>query len=74
MAGDQEKGKEIVVDADLCIGCGSCESIAPDYFEIKKDGKSHPKKAYDEKDKEVIEEAVDSCPAGAITIEMRNEK
>lgn len=56
-----------VVNADLCIGCGTCESLCPNVFQIE-EGKS----------KVVVEtcpedcncqEAVDACPVTAITIE-----
>ncbi len=30
----------LIVDTDLCIGCGSCEGIAPDCFVINDDGKA----------------------------------
>lgn len=61
-------GKKITVDQDLCIGCGSCEAIAPDHFELKDDGKSHVKKQYTEDDKDIIKEAVDGCPVQAIKL------
>lgn len=60
--------KKIVVNDDLCIGCGSCESIAPDHFEVKDDGKSHVKKQYAEEDDKVIKEAIDGCPVKAISL------
>lgn len=59
--------KKIVVDQDLCIGCGSCESMAPDHFELKDDGKSHVKKQYTEDDEKLIKETIDSCPVDAIS-------
>lgn len=61
-------GKKIVVDHDLCIGCGSCEAIAPDHFELKDDGKSHVKKQYLPEDEKVIKEAIDGCPVQAIKL------
>ncbi|PIS07372.1 ferredoxin [Candidatus Berkelbacteria bacterium CG10_big_fil_rev_8_21_14_0_10_43_13] len=64
----EEEKKKLVV-ADTCIGCGMCENIAPEYFEVKDDGLSHVKKDYDEKDKDIINEAIDSCPVQAITLE-----
>jgi len=64
-----EEAKEKLVVADSCIGCGTCENIAPEYFEVKDDGMSHVKKDYDEKDKDIIDEAIDSCPVQAITLE-----
>ena len=29
------------VDEDLCIGCGRCEELCPDVFEVRDDGYSH---------------------------------
>jgi len=63
-----EEAKKKIHVADTCIGCGTCESIAPEYFEVKDDGMSYVKKDYDEKDKDIIEEAIDSCPVQAITL------
>ena len=30
-----------VVDESLCIGCGTCEELCPDVFEVGDDGFSH---------------------------------
>ncbi|MCL5410557.1 MAG: ferredoxin [Patescibacteria group bacterium] len=60
--------KKIFIDDDLCIGCGACEGTAPDHFELGSDGKAHVKKQYSEEDKDIIKEAKDGCPAGAIEI------
>ncbi len=64
----EEKKKTLRVDAETCIGCGICEGIAPAYFKVKDDGISYVQKAYDEKDKDIIEEAIDSCPVQAIEL------
>jgi len=61
-------GKQIVVDQGVCIGCGSCEAICPEYFTLNSQGKSSVKKAYSEEDKDIIKEAQDNCPVGAISI------
>lgn len=60
--------KKIEIDDELCIGCGACTSTAPDHFELGDDGKAHVKKQYEEKDDDIIVEAKDGCPAGAIEI------
>lgn len=60
--------KEIIIDKDKCIGCGTCVGIADEYFELDKDGKSEVINQYDEKDKEVIEDAIKNCPVEAITL------
>lgn len=54
----------IKVDKDLCIGCGACVAICSDVFEIGKDGKSRVKQ---QKDIKCVNEAIQSCPVGAIT-------
>ncbi len=56
-----------VVDQDACIGCGLCTEICPEVFQLV-DDKSvviGPDKCGSCD----IEEAVDSCPAEAITLE-----
>jgi ferredoxin len=54
------------VNEEICIGCGTCESMCPEVFKVE-DGKSH-----------VISEdcgdcdcqsVVDSCPVSAISME-----
>jgi ferredoxin len=55
-----------VVDQELCIGCGVCEEICPEVFEIKEE-KSWvigPKKCEDCD----CEEAATSCPVDAIEL------
>lgn len=61
--------KKIVVDPELCTGCGTCEDIAPDYFKVGDDGIAEVIKQYDEKDKDLIQDAIESCPSQAISIQ-----
>jgi len=60
--------KKIVVDQDLCIGCGTCISVAPAYFEFNDEGKSKVKKEYDPDDDGLIQEAIGDCPSDAISL------
>ena len=54
------------VDKEKCIGCGICQSICPEVFEMK-EGKSQIKEGADlEKNKECVEEAIQTCPVVAI--------
>ncbi|MDQ6838571.1 MAG: ferredoxin [Actinomycetota bacterium] len=60
----------IVLDENTCSSLGVCESIAPDVFEIGDDGaltvlNSSPP----EDQRALIEEAVTSCPTGALSLE-----
>lgn len=57
---------KIKVDKDKCIGCGACESICPEIFEIK-DSKSSPKKPVTEK-LTCEKEAEEVCPVKAISV------
>ena len=47
-----------------CIGCGLCESVAPEVFEIGDDGLAH---AIEEED--AAQEACDGCPVTAIELD-----
>lgn len=58
---------KVKVDKNKCIGCGACESLCPDCFElidgvsnVKNDGKNCG---------DCAKEAADMCPVGAITVE-----
>lgn len=52
---------------DNCIGCGACQAIAPNIFEIDDEGLSkvitEEVKAEDADD---FKDALESCPTGAI--------
>jgi ferredoxin len=56
----------ISIDRSLCSGYGVCESIAPDVFELGDDGLAVVRTGLSED--EAVQEACDSCPAGAISI------
>lgn len=54
---------------DSCIGCGLCESIASEVFEMGDDGKAHViKKELSTDDTDAVQEAVDSCPTQSISV------
>lgn len=57
------------VDQDTCIGCGLCEGIAPDVFRMNDDGKSEAYQEFDESQKELVENAIESCPVSAISMD-----
>lgn len=78
--GEYEKAKEpkkqpnlfVDVDQSLCIGCCSCESIAPDVFELNRLAKSNPKSTViNPKGAGVnkIMNAAETCPTKAIIVE-----
>ena len=58
---------KLKVNKDLCIGCGACQAVAYEVFEIEDDGLATAK--IDEIPEELIEDAVDAkegCPTDAI--------
>ena len=55
-----------VVNEDLCIGCGTCESLCPNVFKIE-NGKSHV--VCEDCGDCDAQETVDSCPVNAISVE-----
>jgi len=66
--------KKLIVDADLCIGCGACEDNHPDSFKVDGDPKlSKVIAPYDEAKKDEIQDAIDNCPAGAISIKKTDD-
>ena len=56
----------VSVNKETCIGCGSCEAVCPDVFEMK-DMKAVVKSGADSK-KSCVREAIDTCPVDAIKI------
>lgn len=78
--GEYEKAQEprkqpnlfVDVDKSRCIGCCSCEIIAPDVFEINKQSMSNPKSSViNQKGAGVnkIMNAAETCPTKAIIVE-----
>jgi len=58
----------ISIDKTKCIGCGTCEAMCSDIFEII-DGKSKVKKdKLEDKDIKCATEAEKACPTQAIKI------
>lgn len=61
---------KLVVNKNLCIGCGSCVSLCGDVFEFDKDNKSQVKPQADlKKNANCVKQAIDSCPVQAISEE-----
>ncbi|MCQ2754798.1 MAG: ferredoxin [bacterium] len=50
---------------DSCIGCGACESICAEVFEVADCAKVKASAAGHE---DAVKEAADACPVGAIEI------
>lgn len=64
------------VDENACIGCGACQAICEEVFEITDDGYAVAKNE-EIKDKEVKENAIsamEGCPTSAISEVKEDEK
>jgi DnaJ-class molecular chaperone len=83
--GEYEKAKEpreqpdlfVDVDKSLCIGCCSCEIIAPEVFEINKKIQTNPKSSViNQKGAGVnkIMNAAETCPTKAISVKNSKTK
>lgn len=69
MADPQTNDSKIVVDQNLCIGCGMCVSVCPSVFRINQNlGKAEVQEGK-EKAFEEASTAIDMCPMGAISYE-----
>ena len=61
--------KKVIVNKDLCIGCGACQEIAKGVFEIDNDGLATVVCEAIEPDiEEDVIDAAEGCPTSAITI------
>ena len=61
---------KVKVNRESCIGCGACAAICDDVFEIDDEGISTVKKEnVEENKKQEVQDAVESCPTGAIEVE-----
>jgi ferredoxin len=66
----KEDSVKVTVDETLCSGCGVCEEMAPDVFEMNDAGLVAVKVDPIPEDlQESTQEAADGCPSGAILIE-----
>ncbi len=61
----------VTVDPRTCVANRTCLRTAPSLFELKPEGYSQPTRSeFTEADLPLLEEAEDSCPTGAIRIEI----
>lgn len=65
---------KVIVNKDLCIGCGACTNIAEDVFEFNEEGYAvaDNSKITDE-NLDDVEIAIESCPVDAIEDKEKNE-
>ena len=75
----QEKEQDLSVNVDhsLCIGCCSCETIAPQVFAVDKSSKMNPKSSVINQrgtKSDRIMDAAQTCPTKAIRVEEKETK
>jgi ferredoxin len=65
------KHYKIKQDRDLCLGCGRCQMLNPDNWEIDDDDyKAKPKKEIiDETEYQINQQVTDECPVQCIKLE-----
>lgn len=60
----------IELDVEQCEGHAQCEILAPDYFEIRSDGKAHLlRDTVADSDRTMMEEVIMRCPVLALKID-----
>jgi ferredoxin len=58
--------KRVVIDEDECIGCGTCQELCPDVFELDEDSQKARVIMPEGGPEDLIEEAIESCPVSCI--------
>ena len=58
--------KKFKVDPAVCIGCGTCTALASNSFKMGEEGKAHAQDSTTDPE-ETVQNAIDSCPVGAIS-------
>ena len=58
------------VNENACIGCGACQAMVPDVFDINDDGLAFVmENAKVDENLDDVKDAADNCPTGAIVVE-----
>lgn len=59
---------KVVVDENLCVGCGLCESLCPDVFQMGDDNKAKVKPEIPDNCCD-LKDVASQCPSEAIKVE-----
>lgn len=65
--------KKLVVNEDVCIGCGACVAIDSEHFDFNDEGISSII-SNDNIDTDAVKNAISSCPVNAIKLEEVNSE
>jgi ferredoxin len=74
---------KVIHDRNVCIGCGACAAVCPDFWEMADDGKSRLKGGKDKNgavfelevdDPKCNKDAAQSCPVNCIHIEKDGKR
>jgi ferredoxin len=58
--------RRVFIDEEECIGCGTCQELCPDVFELDDDTQKARVIMPEGGPEELIEEAMESCPVSCI--------
>ncbi|WP_083963583.1 ferredoxin [Spirochaeta cellobiosiphila] len=59
----------VKINKNLCIGCGICEEMSPDLFEMGDYTADIIKEIEGEEEKAIIHQLIKDCPGSAVIIE-----
>ena len=66
---------KVKLNKDACIGCGACAAICEPCFTIDDTGVSElVKEEVTGEEVELVKDAIESCPTGAISLEEKEDK
>jgi ferredoxin len=65
--------KKITIDKTKCIGCGACQAIAPEVYEVDDLAIIHEDQITEENYESALDAAT-GCPVGAIIVSDEEEK
>jgi len=58
---------KVIINEDLCVGCGTCAAIAPELFKMNDEGKAVFIGEVNDETMEVLDRAISMCPTTAIS-------
>jgi len=59
-------GRKVYIDEEECVGCGTCEELCPEIFELDEETGKAKDIESEVEDEDCVQEAMDTCPAECI--------